>query len=203
MITEKTMYYVKNRSTSLVIYKILETGVRREFAPGETKKISFGELEKLVYQPGGRELLENFLQIGEEAVTSTLSIKREPEYNMSEEQVRTLLLRGSLDAFLDALDFAPMGVIDLIKTMAVSLPLQDYNKIKALKDKTGFDCAKALSHLEEEKAAEKDGKTETAAPTRRVKPAETAAPVGRRTSGEEYKPAAEEKPAVKIIKAEA
>jgi hypothetical protein len=73
---------------------------------------------------------------------------------MSENQVRDLLLTGSLDAFLDALDFAPLGVIDLIKTLAVQLPLTDLNKRKALKEKTGFDVDKALIHIEEEKAEE-------------------------------------------------
>jgi len=128
MITETTMYNVKNRSTSMVVYKIPETNLRREFAPGETKRIPFGELEKLTYQQGGKELLENFLQIVDEAVTKDLNVHREPEYNMSENQVKDLLVSGSLDAFLDALDFAPIGVIDLIKSLAVSLPLTDYNK---------------------------------------------------------------------------
>lgn len=174
MITENTMYNVKNRSSSVVVYRIPETNLRREFAPGETKRIPFGELEKLTYQSGGRELLENFLQILEEEVTTDLNVNREPEYNMSETQIRDLLLTGSLDAFLDALDFAPIGVIDLIKTMAVGLPLTDLNKRRALKEKTGFDVDSALRHVEEEKIAEKPStgiNTSGAAPTRRVQPA--------------------------------
>lgn len=78
--------------------------MRREFAPGETKRIPFGELEKLTYQAGGRELIANFLQILEPEVTHTLNVHTEPEYNMSEQQVADLILNGSLDAFLDALD---------------------------------------------------------------------------------------------------
>ena len=154
MINANTMYNVKNRSSSTVVYRIPEDNIRREFAPGETKRISFGELEKLTYQQGGREMLEQFLQIGEEIVTSNLNVHREVEYDMSENQIRDLLLRGSLDAFLDALDFAPLGVIDLIKSMSVSLPFTDLNKRRALKEKTGFDVDKALAHLEEERAEE-------------------------------------------------
>ena len=59
-------YLVKNRSASAVVYRIPETGVRRSWVPGERKKISYSELEQLTYQPGGRELLYNFLQIEEE-----------------------------------------------------------------------------------------------------------------------------------------
>lgn len=172
MITSDTMYNVKNRSSSMVVYRIPETNLRREFQPGETKRIPFGELEKLTYQPGGHALLEEFLQIVDEAVTTNLNVRREVEYDMSEAQIRDLLTVGSLDAFLDALDFAPMGVIDLIKTMAVSLPLEDYSKRKALLDKTGFDVDKAIANLQAEKAEEKAAPEAAAAPTeRRVKPA--------------------------------
>lgn len=172
MITSDTMYNVKNRSSSMVVYRIPETNLRREFQPGETKRIPFGELEKLTYQPGGHTLLEEFLQIVDEAVTTNLNVRREVEYDMSEAQIRDLLTIGSLDAFLDALDFAPMGVIDLIKTMAVSLPLEDYSKRKALLDKTGFDVDKAIANLQAEKAEEKAAPEAAAAPTeRRVKPA--------------------------------
>lgn len=183
MITQDQMYNVKNRSSSIVVYKIPETNLRREFAPGEVKRVPFGELEKLTYQAGGRELLENFLQIIEEDVTTNLNVHREIEYDMSEAQIKDLLLKGSIDAFLDALDFAPIGVIDLIKTMSVSLPLTDLNKRRALKEKTGFDVDKALVHVEEEREAEKANKINTseASPARRVK-TETAAPAGRRTT---------------------
>ena len=78
MITETTMYNVKNRSSSVVVYRIPETNLRREFKPGETKKVPFGELEKLTYQEGGRELLENFLQIIDEEPTTELNMRREP-----------------------------------------------------------------------------------------------------------------------------
>ena len=180
MITQETMYNVKNRSSSMVVYRIPETNLRREFAPGETKRIPFGELEKLTYQSGGRELLENFLQILEEEVTTNLNVHRELEYDMSEEQVRDLLLTGSVDAFLDALDFAPIGVIDLIKSMAVALPLTNLQKRKALKDKTGFDVDRALMHIEEERAEENADKIDSAPIERRVK--EEVKPAGRRTT---------------------
>lgn len=192
MITSDTMYNVKNRSSSVVVYRIPETNLRREFQPGETKKIPFGELEKLTYQPGGHTLLEEFLQIVDEAVTNNLNVHREVEYDMSETQIRDLLTHGSLDAFLDALDFAPIGVIDLIKTMSVSLPLEDYNKRKALLEKTGFDVDKAVANLQAEKAEEKVAANESAAPTeRRVKPA---IQTGRRTAPN-YKVVAKDKPA--------
>ena len=50
MINQDTLYNVKNRSSSVVVYRIPESNLRREFAPGEVKRIPFGELEKLTYQ---------------------------------------------------------------------------------------------------------------------------------------------------------
>ena len=183
MIRSEDMFNVKNRSTSVVVYRIPESNLRREWAPGEVKRIPFGELEKLTYQPGGRELIANFLQIMENEVTDDLNVHREPEYNMSEKQVRDLILNGSIDAFLDALDFAPIGVIDLIKTMSVQLPITDMAKREALKAKTGFDVDKAI---ENDRASKEDDSKERIV----EKPAERrteAAPTGRRTSGSAYK----------------
>ena len=200
MIEQNTMYNVKNRSSSVVVYKIPETNLRREFAPGETKRVPFGELEKLTYQEGGRELLENFLQILEEEVTTDLNVKREIEYNMSEAEVAELLRTGSLDAFLDALDFAPIRVIDLIKSVAVQLPLTDIDKRKALKQKTGFDVDKALIHIEEEKAEEKAPAAAPTASGRRVQPAATQTQGRRVQQPTTQAPAQENKPKYTITK---
>jgi hypothetical protein len=152
---EKIFCNVKNRSASIIIYRIPEEGIRREFAPGEVKRIELAELEKLNYQQGGKEIIGHFLQVQSEKVMNDLGIKTEPEYNMSEQQVAELLKSGSLDAFLDCLDFAPVGVIDLVKKYSVILPLQDYDKRKALKEKTGFDVDAALRNIEAEKAESK------------------------------------------------
>lgn len=180
MITSDTMYNVKNRSSSMVYYRIPEANIQREFAPGEIKRITFGELEKLTYQPGGRELLENFLQIVEEEVTTDLGVHRELEYDMSEAQVRDLLLTGSLDAFLDALDFAPIGIIDLIKSMSVSLPIQDINKREALKNKLGFDVDRAIAN--DRASKEPDPVVDADGDKVLQKKAQSAAPAGRRTA---------------------
>ena len=174
---KNTTYKVKNRSASMVIYKIPEKNIRREWQPGETKKIAFSELEQLTYQPGGRELIANFLQILEEEVTDNLGVNPQPEYYMTEEQVIDLILNGSLEAFLDALDFAPIGVQDLIKKYSVSLPITDINKREALKAKTGFDVDKAIANEKADKEPEvaKENKI-TSTPTG------TPAAPGRRTT---------------------
>lgn len=160
---------VKNRSTGTLVYRIPEDGIRREFAPGEVKKIDSKEFEKLAYQTGGRDLIADYMILVSEEVLDELNIHREPEYYMSEHNIIDLMKNGSLDEFLDCLEHAPRGVIDLIIKFAVELPLADMNKVSALKEKTGFDALKAIQHVEEEKAATKEtSSTPTAASNRRV-----------------------------------
>ena len=180
MIAPNTIYAVKNRSSSMVGYVVPEMNIRREFQPGETKKIAFKELEALSYQPGGLELIQDYLQTTAEELTKELNVTTEPEYYMSEDQIRDLLVSGSLDAFLDCLDFAPEGVIELVKDFAVRLPLNDVRKRDALREKTGFDVSKALINAA---ADETEEETQTV-PERRVKPANTKPEGARRTVGD-------------------
>ena len=188
--SEMKMCSVKNRSASRVVYRIPEDGIRREFAPGEVKRLNYVELEKLSYQPGGREIMANFLQIQNVEAVHDLGIHTEPEYNMSEQQIIDLIKTGSLDAFLDCLDFAPVGVVDLLKKFSVTVPLTDYNKRQALKEKTGFDVDTAIKNIEAEKADDAAASKITAAAGRRVQPAEPTTETvnpARRTSGTGYK----------------
>lgn len=152
MVDSNLMKKVTNRSASVVVYRIPElNNLRREFQPGETKMIAYNELMSLSYVPGGMALLQNFLQV-EPAVAQQLNLHTEPEYNMTPAQVAELLKNGSYDALLDCLDFAPDGVIELVKNYSVSLPLNDMQKRQAILDKTGFDVTKAIKMKEAEAA---------------------------------------------------
>ena len=189
---------IKNRSASQIIYTIPELGIRREFSPGETKIIAFDELEKLNWQAGGRELMMSFLQVTENKAIEDLNIPTEVEYHMSEEQIIDLLLNGDLDAYLDCLEFAPVGVIDLIKLYAVELPLTDTRKIEALKEKTGFDAAVAYKNKMADLAPE------DAAPAAQEEEKKPAAQTnGRRRTNVSYEKKEEtvaEEPAAKLPK---
>ena len=63
---------------------------------------------------------------------------------MDRDQVIELIKTGSEDQWVDALNFAPAGVIELIKQLSVEIPLADYNKRQILKDKLGFDVDAAI-----------------------------------------------------------
>lgn len=150
------LYNVKNRSAGMVVYSVPELGVRRVFSPGETKRITFNELEALSFIPGGKEIIANYLQVRSAQVLEELNVHTEPEYFMDRDQVIELIKTGSLDQFMDALDFAPAGVIELIKTLSVELPVDDFNKRKAIMDKLGYDIDAAIRNSSKNDSAEEE-----------------------------------------------
>lgn len=177
---------VKNRSHSTVIYSLPELSVRRQFTPGETKQLALSELEALTYRPGGLNLIKDCLLITDQGVANQiLNQKIEPEYWLDEKGIVKLLKEGSLDEFLDCLDFAPEGVLELIKVAATKMRLNDVEKRTALREKTGYDLDRALLNMRLVKEEEEsEGKTEeTTKAERRVKPTTP----GRRTEPPVYK----------------
>lgn len=186
-------FIVTNRSASRVHYAVPELGVKsRDFQPGESKQISYAELEGLTYIPGGKELIRDYLLIQDVSARNEFVGHVEPEYNMTNAEVQELILHGTQDEWLDALDFAPEGVIDLIKALSVELPLTDTRKMEAFKQKKGTDLARMIRAKQEEEAerAAMQAKAESEpAPRRRTHPQEESATQNpaRRTSGSKYK----------------
>ena len=172
---KNTLIKVINKYSGIVGYDVPDLGVHRDFFPNEVKEITYEELQKLSYNPGGEVILRQYLEISNKEVANTLLHKSpEPEYYYSEDDVKRLMTTGSLDEFLDCLDFAPSVIIDMIKVLAVDLPLNDVSKRQAIKEKLGFDVTRAI----EIKNTKTDGQVENAdnkesKTTRRVKTADT------------------------------
>ena len=141
-----TRIKVLNRDNGAIVYTIPEmNGLRRIYQSGEIKEVSFEELEKLSYLPGGKEILADSLVIldNKEAINLLLGAI-EPEYFYTADDIIKLMKTGSIDEFLDCLDFAPEGVTELIKTLAVQLPLNDVAKREAIYNKLGFNVDNAI-----------------------------------------------------------
>ena len=100
-------------------------------------------------------MLKEYLIVRDDEALRELNIQVEPEYYYTEKEVAKLMEQGSLNEFLDCLDFAPEGVLEVIKDVAVKLPLNDVAKRQAILDKMGFDVTKAI---ELKKVAEEDEK---------------------------------------------
>ena len=192
MINKDKMIKVVNKFNGTVGYTIPEMNIHRNFYPKENKDISFEELERLSFVPGGDVILKDYLEItDEEAIMALFNQKPEPEYHYSEDDVKKLLTVGTLDQFLDCLDFAPDVIKDMIKDLAIKLPLNDMNKRQAIKEKLGFDVTRAIEIQNTKydgEAEEENEKIQNTTSRRRTNPinsdnAASAAPSGRR-----YKP---------------
>lgn len=142
--TEVNYVTVTNRNNGTTGYT-LQNGVRRQFQIGQSRKVDLEELRELAAVPGGEYILQNYLIINDKTALDYLNIEPEPEYFYTEKEIKDLLLNGSLDQFEDCLNFAPQGVIDLVKSMAIDLKLPDIRKRELIFQKTGFNVTNALN----------------------------------------------------------
>ena len=180
---------VENRTNAIVAYRVPESKVIRRFVAGETKEIEMGELRQAIQLPGTKRLIESNLIIHSKEAVNELLPNAEPEYFYDKNDVDFLLERGTLDQLKDALDFAPDGVIDLIKERSVITELNDMRKREAILDATNFNVTGAIDikrQVAEDTAVSAEAKTRRTAPIGEETTQEIDAPT-RRTSAPKYK----------------
>lgn len=178
MINDEKLISVQNRDFGSVGYTIPDlNNLHREFQPNEIKKIPYDELFKLSQVPGGEYIINNYLIIHDEEAINELVGEVEPEYFYTEDKIVDLMVNGSLDEFEDCLNFAPKGVLEIIKDVAVKLPLNDVAKRDLILKKLGFSVANAIEITKDDVREEV------------TKPARKAA-----------KPKVEDKPVRKVVK---
>ena len=168
----KKVKVINRAGNGIVAYTSPDMGnLYRVFQDGEEKILTYEEMRKLSYVPGGQVLLDEYLIIEDDDVLNELNMHPEPEYYYTQEDIIHLMKEGSLEEFLDCLDFAPEGVKETIKTLAVDLPLNDVAKRKAIDEKLDFNVDKAIEIKEITEAEE--------APRPAVQP------LGRRAEGQQ------------------
>ncbi len=181
-----TMIKVTNRSDGVIFYEVPDLRIFRHYESGESKDVSFDELQKLSYSTGGKVLLESYLKLDNAEAIRALLGEVEPEYFYTEEDVKNLLLNGSLAQLQDCLDFAEAGVIELVKSLAVKLEINDISKREAIYEKTGFNVNNAIQINKETRV---DNEPTTTPSKRRAAPMQTATEqkAGRRAEPPKYK----------------
>lgn len=135
---------IRNRCGGAVNYRIPDLNLFRTFERGEQKELPFDEIQRLAYVPGGEYLLQHSLVIENPEARDEILGHVELEYNYTEKDIENLLNNGSIDALLDCLDFAPNGVINLVKKIAVDTELNDVKKREIIFQKTGFNIDNAI-----------------------------------------------------------
>ena len=149
MIKDDTLINVRNRNNGTTGYTLADGAKEtRLWAENEVKKITFSELKRVSYLPGGAELLRDYLVIEDpaaiEALNVGIDIQEQPEYLYTENEIRDLLFNGSLDELKDFLDFSPDGGIEIAKQIAVNEELPDMRKRKIISEATGFNINTAI-----------------------------------------------------------
>ena len=149
MIKDDTLINVRNRNNGTTGYTLADGAKEtRLWAENEIKKITFAELKRVSYLPGGAELLRDYLVIEDpaaiEALNVGIDIQEQPEYLYTENEIRDLLFNGSLDELKDFLDFSPDGGIEIAKQIAVNEELPDMRKRKIISEATGFNINTAI-----------------------------------------------------------
>lgn len=127
-------------------YVVELTGIRRSLPPYASFKVKAGELRELNYQLGGQEILKNYIRVDNPSLAKEFGVDVEntPEYNWGREEVKDCLLNADIDVLLDALDFAPAGIKQLISDMAVELEISDVNKRQAISKAMGVDISSMI-----------------------------------------------------------
>lgn len=137
---------VKNRADHEVGYTLKDTNQHRSFAPRETKRLPYSEIETLSWDTGGLRVLQKYLIITDGEVRKELfgTDYIEPEYLYDKEDVKKLLLKGTLDELDDCLTFGGDAIVELVVNAATELNISDIYKRNLIKEKTGFDVTRML-----------------------------------------------------------
>lgn len=174
MVNKDTVIKVKNKFGGIVGYDIPDTNLHRNFYPNQTREITYDELEKVFYSPGGEAILREFLEIqDEDAIKQLFESGVEPEYHYNRDDIKQLMLTGTLDQFLDCLDFSPSVTKEIIKEMAVELPLNDMEKRQAIQDKLNFNVTKAIEIKNTKYDSEEEKEDNSSSRVRRAAPVKT------------------------------
>ena len=163
-------------------YILTSSGRARRLMPNVVMRVTAGELRELFWQPGGAFLLQNFIHVGNKELAAEFGVPADAiEYDWTEKDIVKCLTVDNLDVLLDALDFAPAGIVETLKDKAIELEITDLTKIKAISDKTGIDINAAIKNKHAYEENDK-ANVEEKPKTRRAKSTTTTTTRKRRTN---------------------
>lgn len=152
MVKNEELIEVRNLTAQRIAYLIPERSVRRDFSAFETKEITAGELRELWFKSGGKILLQNYLGVNNKELAREFGVTNDQfthEYSWTKKDIDRVLLEGSGDELADALDYAPLGIVETLINRAVELRISDMNKRKLIKEMTDKDVSKMINYVEE------------------------------------------------------
>ena len=144
---------VVNKSAGVVAYSLPElNNLYRTFNKDESKEVTFGEMRMLSYIPGGEVLIKDYLTIMDKDAVAELIGEVEPEYYYTKKEITEILKYGSLDQLEDCLNFAPQGVLDLVKNTAIEIRLNEVDKRKLISERLQLNLDRAIEFAIDDEA---------------------------------------------------
>ena len=141
---------VKNRTKGMVGYKIDTLRVYRHWdKTGDVLFITIDELIELSTLPGGLKLLEKYLLIeDEEAIMAVFGREMEPEYKYTEKEIEFLLYKAEDDQLFDCLDYAPEGVLRIIRSKSIDRIPNTTAKVEAINKRLNINLSVIRTNAE-------------------------------------------------------
>ena len=189
MVSKDKIIELTNRDHGSVGYRIPDLNIHRTFSAGETKKVTFNEIEQLSWVDGGKALLKHYLIIQDPEAAEEILGEVQPEYFYTQKDVKKLLTEGTLDQLKDTLEYGPKGVIDLVKQEAVELKLNNNAMRDEIQKTTHFNVTNAINN---DLISKENSENEAATTQRRSEPI-TATKSNSTTSGRRSEPITESK----------
>ena len=147
LISDDTLVPIRCLGDTDTGYILSTSGRSRRLVQGVTMKVKASELRELYFQPGGAVLIQNYIHVGNKQLALELGVPEDSydhEYSWTAADVAKCLTEYNIDVLLDALDYAPYGIVDFLKDKAIELEIPDNSKIQAITKKTGVDIAAAI-----------------------------------------------------------
>lgn len=148
---------VKNRASHNVGYSLQDKGIHRHFTAGEVKKLPLDEIKALAWSTGGLRTLKKYLIITDAKAREEIfgTAECEPEDLYTKEDIKNLVLKGTVDELDDCLTFGGEAVRDLVVEVAFENEVSDIRKRELILNKTGYDITTMIKN---EKESQEDGK---------------------------------------------
>lgn len=182
LVDDNDLIKVENLSDLQVGYVLASSKVTRRFMPHVYMSISARELRELSYQRGGLYLLQNYLRIYNKDLAAEFGVSKDSfdhEYNWTSDDIDACLKSSDINKLLDALDFAPQGIVDTIKQRAIDMEIPDKRKLEAIGKRTNCDMESIIRNKHAYDNADSESEEEKTPKRRR---SETTPTVRRRRS---------------------
>ena len=143
-VSSSTMVSVTNMTEHKITLVDKNTRTRYAFGPQQSKSLSAGEIRSLAYVPGILTMFfDGKLRLGNDKLAVEFNIPVDvPEYAYTIEDIDNILLNEDIEVLLDTLDFAPEGIIELVKSRAVALKIPSLEKRKVISERLSTDKMK-------------------------------------------------------------